>query len=35
MSILGSKCDLQGTYTILDEGVEADISYQLKKALVK
>ena len=35
MSILGSKCDLQGTYTILDNGAKADISYQLKKALVK
>lgn len=35
LSILGSKCDLRGTFTITEEGEEATISYNLKKNLVK
>lgn len=35
ISILGNKASLQGTYTIVEESVKADISYQLKKDLVK
>ena len=35
LSILGNKCDLMGTFTIKEEGVNADISYNLKKNLVK
>lgn len=35
LSTLGSKCDLRGTYTIMDGDTEATISYQLKKNLVK
>lgn len=36
ISTLGSKANLQGTYSILDEdGEKASISYQLKKDLVK
>lgn len=34
LSTLGSKCDLRGTYTIMDGESKADISYQLKKNLV-
>jgi hypothetical protein len=35
LSILGTKCDLNGQFTILHEETEADISYNLKKNLVK
>lgn len=35
ISILGNKASLQGTYTIVNEGEEVAISYQLKKDLVK
>lgn len=35
LSTLGSKCDLHGTYTIMNGESKADISYQLKKNLVK
>lgn len=35
LSILGSKCDLSGSYRILDNGNPANISYSLKKNLVK
>lgn len=35
LSTLVSKCDLRGTYTIMNGESKADISYQLKKNLVK
>lgn len=35
LSILGAKCDLSGTFTIKDGDTDADISYRLKKNLVK
>ena len=35
MSVLGTKCDLHGHYTILNEEEKANISYKLKKTLVK
>lgn len=35
LAILGSKGDLHGSFTIMKEGAKADISYNLKKTLVK
>jgi len=35
MSILGDKCDLYGRYSIYNNSELADISYRLKKTLVK
>lgn len=35
LSVLGNKCDLSGSYRILENGELANISYSLKKNLVK
>ena len=35
LSTLESRCNLNGVYTIIENGNKADISYQLKKNLVK